>query len=56
MAFWKAGRVAGTSWEAVIRELVFAPLRMTTADLSATDLPMSADFHGVQRCSWRGLQ
>jgi CubicO group peptidase (beta-lactamase class C family) len=43
-AGYLAGKLYGKTWEETARDLVFAPLGMTTADLSANDLPRSADF------------
>jgi CubicO group peptidase (beta-lactamase class C family) len=39
-----SGRLNGSSWEDVVRALVFQPLGMATADFSVTDLQRSADF------------
>ncbi len=43
-AGYLSGKIEGKSWEAVIRERVFQPLGMTTADFSVTDLQRSADY------------
>jgi CubicO group peptidase (beta-lactamase class C family) len=43
-AGYLSGKVNGSSWEEVVRELVFRPLDMSTADFSVTDLQRSADF------------
>jgi CubicO group peptidase (beta-lactamase class C family) len=39
-----SARLAGSSWEDLIRTTVFQPLGMSTADFSVTDLQRSADF------------
>ena len=39
-----SGHLDGTEWEQVVRERVFTPLGMTTADFSVADLQHSADF------------
>ena len=43
-AGYLSGKLDGTSWEAVVRERVFRPLGMTTADVSVSDLQRSADY------------
>jgi len=49
-AGYLSGKLDGTSWEAVIKNRVFEPLGMTTADASVTDLQRSADFsYGYSR-------
>lgn len=39
-----SAKLAGTSWEDVVRTTVFQPLGMATADFSVNDLQRSADF------------
>jgi len=43
-AGYLSGKLEGKSWEAVIRDRVFQPLGMATADFSVTDLQRSADY------------
>jgi CubicO group peptidase (beta-lactamase class C family) len=38
------GKAAGSSWESVIRERIFAPLGMTGANFSVSDLAHAPDF------------
>lgn len=39
-----SARLDGTDWETVVRNRIFGPLGMTTADFSVNDLQRSADF------------
>ncbi len=39
-----SGKLNGTSWEETVRDLVFRPLEMSTADASVNDLKQSADY------------
>ena len=43
-AGYLAGRIAGTSWEEMIRTRLFEPLGMTNSSASVTDLAKAADF------------
>lgn len=43
-AGYLAGKVAGTSWEEVVRTRIFAPLGMNTASFSVDDMQQAADF------------
>jgi CubicO group peptidase (beta-lactamase class C family) len=43
-AGYLAGRVAGTTWEQLVRKAIFEPLRMTSSNFSVTDSQKSADF------------
>src|SRR3989442_2235854 len=43
-AGYLSGKLNGTSWEEVVKERVFRPLGMTTADFSVNDLQRSPDF------------
>jgi CubicO group peptidase (beta-lactamase class C family) len=43
-AGYLSGKLAGTSWEEVVKAKVFQPLGMATADVSMTDHQRSADF------------
>ena len=43
-AGYLSGKLNGTSWEQVVKDLVFQPLGMGTADVSVTDLQKSADY------------
>ena len=39
-----SGRLNGTPWEQVVKERIFQPLGMRTADLSVSDLQRSSDY------------
>jgi CubicO group peptidase (beta-lactamase class C family) len=43
-AGYLSGRLNGSTWEQVVRDRIFTPLGMRTADLSVADLQRSADF------------
>jgi len=43
-AGYLAGRLAGTSWEDLVRARIFAPLGMTGSNFSVTDSQQSPDF------------
>ncbi|MCK4763908.1 MAG: serine hydrolase [Candidatus Aminicenantes bacterium] len=43
-AGYMAGKIAGTSWEKLVREKIFAPLGMKTSNFSVNDSQKSADF------------
>ncbi|MEO8449477.1 MAG: serine hydrolase [Gemmatimonadota bacterium] len=42
-AGYLSGKLNGTSWEQVVRDLVFKPLGMSTADVSVSELEKSSD-------------
>lgn len=43
-AGYLAGQVAGTTWEDLVRERIFAPLDMTSSNFSVEDSQKAADF------------
>lgn len=43
-AGYLSGKLNGTSWEQVVKDKIFTPLGMSTADMSVNDLQKSADF------------
>jgi CubicO group peptidase (beta-lactamase class C family) len=43
-AGYLAGHVAGTTWEQLVRKVIFEPLKMTSSNFSVTDSQKSADY------------
>ncbi|MBK8058485.1 MAG: beta-lactamase family protein [Gemmatimonadetes bacterium] len=43
-AGYLSGKLNGTTWEQVVKDRIFTPLGMSTADLSVADLQRSADY------------
>jgi CubicO group peptidase (beta-lactamase class C family) len=43
-AGYLAGHVAGTTWEQLVRKVIFEPLKMTDSNFSVTDSQKSSDF------------
>lgn len=43
-AGYLSGKLNGTPWEQVVKDRIFAPLGMATADLSVSDLQRSSDY------------
>jgi len=43
-AGYLAGHIAGTTWEQLVRKVIFEPLGMTSSNFSVTDSQKSADF------------
>ena len=43
-AGYMAGKIAGTSWEELVRQHIFAPLGMKTSNFSVNDSQKAADF------------